>query len=668
MPRKKKSEPEREVASLRGEISRHERLYYIDAAPEISDFEFDQKMRRLIELEAEFPLLRTADSPSNRVGGAPVEGFSTVIHDPPMLSIDNAYSFEELQEWADRVRRGLGTDVVEFEAELKIDGVSIDLLYEKGSLVRGATRGDGTRGDDVTSNVRTVRSLPLTVLPTYDLLELRGEIYIDKNDFARMNQRKEEEGEAVLANPRNSAAGSLRLLDPKQAAVRQLRAFVYQVVRAGDKRPSSQTEGYRIMESLGFPVNPVRAVCSGMDSLRTFIDVWREKRHHLNFEIDGIVVKVNDRRQQDELGSTSKAPRWAVAFKYPPEAARTVVRFIGAQVGRTGAITPVAEFDAVLLGGSTVRRATLHNYDEVARKDIRVGDTVMVEKGGDVIPKVTEVLLNERPAESVPVVVPVICPVCGQAVHRFENEVAVRCGNAGCPAILREALIHYAARKAMDIEGLGEKVVEALIGARLVEDYTSLYELREEQLAELERWGKRSARNLLDQIERSRSNELSRLLFALGIRFVGERSARLLAQRFQTIERIRDATREELLAVPEIGPKVADSILFFFSLSVNRARISKLLALGIAPRAGSAPTGDRLAGKTVVVTGSLDRFTRDDIHRMIEQQGGKPSSSVSSKTSYLVAGRDAGSKLDKARSAGVAVLTEEEFLVMLDVG
>jgi DNA ligase (NAD+) len=406
-------------------------------------------------------------------------------------------------------------------------------------------------------------------------------------------------------------------------------------------------------------------VFSDIDSLRAFLEEWQARRHELNFEIDGIVVKVNDRRLQDRLGATSKAPRWAVAYKYPPEAAKTVIRSISAQVGRTGAITPVAEFDPIHIGGSTVRRATLHNYEEVARKDVRVGDAVLVEKGGDVIPKVTEVLTAERPKGARKVVPPASCPVCRQPVHRFESEVAVRCVNPGCPAIVRESLLHYASRKAMDIDGLGEKIVDALIEASLVTDYTSLYGLREEQLLELEGFAAVKTRNLLDQIEASKTRDLSRLIFALGIRFVGERGAKLLADRFGSIERLMAASLEELVAVQEVGPKVADSILFFFSLPSNRARIGKLLRLGVAPKHVPVARGTKLAGKTLVVTGTLDRFSRDEIHRLIEREGGKASGSVSSKTSYLIAGRDAGSKLEKARTLGVPVLTEDEFIELV---
>lgn len=655
----------KEIARLRKEILRHERLYYTDAAPEISDFDFDQLMRRLQQIEAEHPELRSPDSPSMRVGGEPVTGFQTVVHDPPMLSIENAYDLSELQEWDGRVRKGLGAEQVDYEAELKIDGVSIDLVYQNSRLLRGVSRGDGVRGDDVTSNILTVRDLPLTIPETVKDIEVRGEIYIDKAQFARMNRQKEEDGEAQLANPRNTAAGSLRLLDPRQASQRHLRAFIYQVVRADDRRIESQFEIYDLLGSLGFPVNPGRALCRSIEDLVAFIEEWREKRDSLDFEIDGIVVKVNRRDDQRRLGATSKSPRWAVAFKYPPEAARTVIRGISSQVGRTGTITPVANFDPIHIGGSTVRRATLHNYEEVARKDIRVGDTVLVEKGGDVIPKVTGVVVELRPADSQPVLPPASCPECGQPAHRFEEEVAYRCVNQGCPAIARESLIHFAARKAMNIEGLGEKVVDALIAANLVTDYTSLYELRAESVMELERWGEKSAQNLIDEIEKSKSSTLDRLIFALGIRFVGERAAKLLASEFGSMETLMAATAEDLMAISEIGPRVAESITFFFSLPANRARIEKLASLGLRPHYEKRATGDRLKGMTLVVTGTLGRFSRDEIHGLIEREGGRPGSSVSGKTAYLIAGQDAGSKLDKAKKLGVQVLSEEEFLELI---
>ena len=657
--------PRTEISKLRDEILRHERLYYVDSSPEISDYEFDQLLRRLSELEEKHPELRTADSPTVRVGGAPVEGFATVTHDPPMLSIDNAYNFDELREWDARVRKGLGIDRVEYMADLKIDGVSIDVTYENGLLSRGATRGDGTRGDDVTSNVRTVRSLPLRLPGRIRSLQVRGEIYIDKNDFAELNRQKEEEGVPPLANPRNAAAGSLRLLDPRLAAQRRLRSFIYQVVRADQRRLASQSENYELLQELGFPLNPVRSLVRDFDELVEFLEQWRERRHELNFEIDGIVVKVNRRDYQSELGFTSKAPRWAIAFKYPPEATVTVVRSIEAYVGRTGAITPVAHFDPVHLGGTTVQRASLHNYEEIARKDIRVGDTITVEKGGDVIPKVTSVLVEKRPRGATAVLPPERCPVCGEPVHKFGEEVAFRCINQGCPAILRESILHFAARKAMNIDGLGEKIVDQLLNAGLLRDYTSLFELRKEQLVELDRWGEASAEKLLRQVEQSKANELERLIFSLGIRFVGERVARILADQFQSLDRLMKATEEELVEIHEIGPKVAESIVLYFSVAANRERIRRLQRLGVKPRHVSRITGSALSGKTVVVTGTLHRFSRDQIHQFIEREGGKASGSVSSKTSYLVAGSEAGSKLDKARALGVPILSEDEFVAMV---
>ncbi|MEO8216143.1 MAG: NAD-dependent DNA ligase LigA [Acidobacteriota bacterium] len=666
-PDRKKPEKtiENEIEALRRELIRHERLYYVDHESEISDYDFDQMMKRLEELERAHPQFASTTSPTSRVGGAPVEGFQSVLHDPPMMSIDNIYTFEDLGEWHERVQRAAGTTTVEYEVELKIDGVSIDLLYHKGKLARGATRGDGLRGDDVTSNVRTVRSLPLEIEPRYDVLQIRGEIYIDKRDFVAMNQMKEDEGLAMFANPRNAAAGALRLLDSRLSAARRLSALVYQVVRAGEMRIATQSAGYEILEDLGFPVNPKRVLCSDLESLQEFIGGFREKRHDLPFEIDGMVVKVNRRDLQLELGSTSKAPRWAIAFKYPPEAARTVVRGITAQVGRSGAVTPVAEFDPVTVGGSTIRRATLHNYEELARKDVRVGDAVLVEKGGDVIPKVAEVLLSERPEGATPVTPPERCPVCDEPVHRFEEEVAVRCVNGGCPAIVRQSILHFASRRAMDIEGLGEKVVDLLIEKNLVHDFSSLYELRGEDLIGLPGFAEKKSSALVEQIQGARTPELSRLIYAIGIRFVGERSARLLADQFGSMERLASASFDELVEVPEIGPKVADAVLFFFSVSGNRQMLDRLRSLGVQPVHVAPVESGQLLGQTIVVTGSLERFTRDEIHNLIEREGGKPSGSVSSRTSFVIAGSEAGTKRDKAVKLGIPVMTEEEFLAMI---
>jgi len=655
--------PKQEITKLRAELERHNRLYYTEAKPEISDYDFDQLMRRLQELEAKHPELDDPNSPSRRVGGEPISEFKSVIHDPPMLSIENAYTIDELREWDDRVRRGLGRDEVEYEAELKIDGVSIDLLYENGQLVRGATRGDGMRGDDVTPNVRTVRVLPLKIDPKAGRVEVRGEIYIAKSDFVKYNQQLEDAGEEPLANPRNAAAGALRQKDPKQAAQKRLSAFLYHLVTAGDVKIKSQSHAYEVLGKLGLPLNPKRRVCANLDEVIEFIEEWRAKRHDLEFEIDGIVVKVNRREDQLELGATSKFPRWIVAFKYPPEAAKTIVRAINYYVGRTGSVTPVAQFDEVPLAGTKVTNASLHNFDELARKDVRVGDTITVEKGGDIIPKVVEVL--EHAPDSTSIVPPTECPVCGEPLHRFEGEVAIRCINQGCPAIVLQSITHFGSRKAMDIEGLGDQTVTALLNAGLITDYASIYELTEEQVAGLERKGEKSAKKLIENINNSKTADLSRFIFALGIRFVGERAAKVLADRFQSIDALMNATTEELLEVNEIGPKLAESITFYFSVPANRERIEKMQRLGLAPHHVAIARGDRLAGKTVVVTGTLQRFSRDEIHKLIEREGGKASSSVSAKTSYLVAGEAAGSKLEKAQSLEVPVLSEDEFLKMI---
>lgn len=652
----------KEIARLRLALERHNRLYY-EGSPEISDYDFDQMLRRLLELEEKHGD-HDPNSPTQRVGGAPLEGdFQTVIHEPPMLSIENAYSLDELREWHERVLRGLGQESVEYEAELKIDGVSISLLYENGEFVRGATRGDGVRGDDVTINVRTVRRLPLKIDPKVKRLEVRGEIYISKRDFEKLNEGLDEEEK--LANPRNAAAGGLRQKDPRLVAQRRLSAYVYHVPAVDGRQVESQWAAYEILDRLGFPTNPKRALCASLDDVIAFIEHWQEHRHELDFEIDGIVVKVNRRQEQLELGATSKAPRWAIAYKYPPEAAQTVVRAINLYVGRTGTVTPVAEFDPVHIGGTKVVNASLHNFDEVARKDVRIGDTIVVEKGGDIIPKVVDVLKDKRPEGAAEVVPPAHCPVCGEPVHRFEDEVAIRCINQGCPAIVLQSITHFASRKAMDIEGLGWQTVEALLKTGLVTDTASIYELTVEQVAELERKGEKSAKKLIDNIDRSKTNELSRLIFGLGIRMVGERAAKILAEHCRTIDALMDAKSEELVEIHEIGPKVAESITFYFSVPANRERLEKMQRLGVQPTHVATKTGDRLAGKTVVVTGTLSRFSRDEIHKMIEREGGKASGSVSSKTSYLVAGESAGSKLEKAKSLGVEVLTEDEFLALV---
>jgi DNA ligase (NAD+) len=579
-----------------------------------------------------------------------------------MLSLDNAYSIEELAEWDARARKLAAGAPFGYVAELKIDGLSIALRYEGGRLVRGATRGDGFRGEDVTANVRAIPSIPGEI-PERRAIEVRGEVYFPRRAFERLNRRREEDGLAIFANPRNAASGSMRLLDPAETGRRGLDAWMYQI--AEPESDPSQSAVLERLASLGFPVNPHYRACSGFEDVAAFVEEWREKRRGLDFETDGVVVKVDPRPVQKKLGQTAKSPRWAVAFKYPPEEAFTVVRAIGVQVGRTGVLTPVARLDPVKIGGTVVQRATLHNYEDLTRKDVRAGDTVAVEKGGDVIPKVTRVLLERRPADSRPFAMPAACPVCGEKVVREEGEVATRCVNASCPAQAREAVRHFAGRKAMDIEGLGDKLVEKLFDETMLTDVASIYGLDAGRLAALERFGEKSAANLMAQIERSKGAGLSRLLFALGIRHVGEKAARLLARRFRTIAALSAATPDELTAVPEIGPNTAEAIRSWFERPSNAALVERLLARGVSgEEAGPAgPEAGPLAGKTVVVTGTIEGVTRDEAAAArLERAGAKVAGSVSKKTAFVVAGENAGSKLDRARELGIPVRTWAEAL------
>jgi len=645
------------AAELRAEIERHNRLYYVDNRPEISDRAFDALLRELIELEEAHPELRTPDSPTQRVGGEPLEGFEQVEHSPPMLSLDNTYSRDELVEWARRVARLVPDAQPSYVAELKIDGVSISLRYEDRVLVRAVTRGNGIVGDDVTANARTIRNLPLR-LPQQApaTLELRGEIYMPRRVFAALNREREAAGLPLYANPRNTTAGTIRLLDSREVARRGLKVSIYQSVTELAARHSDNLER---VQQLGLPVAAHPERCADVEAVLAYVERWREARHRLDFDTDGVVVKVDDLDLERRLGSTAKAPRWAVAYKYAAEQAQTVVKGISVQVGRTGVLTPVAELEPVLLAGTTVRRATLHNYEDLARKDVRVGDTVVLEKGGDVIPKVVEVVLEKRPPDSRPFKPPSRCPVCGDPVERFPGEVAVRCINPACPAIVRESIHHFVSKNAMNIEGLGDKLIDQLLREGKIEDFTSLYELTKEDLVDLERWGEKSAENLLAEIEKSkRERTLAHLLFALGIRFVGERVAKILAEHFGTIDALIAAGREDLEAIPEIGPKVAASILTYFAHPKSRDRIAKLRAHGVnmeQPR----PAGGRrpLEGKTVVLTGALSR-PRREIKESLEALGARVAGSVSAKTDLLVAGDNAGSKLAKARDLGIEIIDE----------
>jgi DNA ligase (NAD+) len=671
----KSKTPAARAAELRETIGRHARLYYVEDRPEITDAEYDALLRELIALEGAHPDLVTPDSPTQRVGGTPVSSLPSVRHEIPLLSLENAYSPEDLKAWADRVVDRLGR-TPEFVCELKIDGLSVSLVYENGRLTRAATRGDGTTGEDVTPNVKTIHAIPLDLraadaarktpskvkIPA--VLEVRGEVYMSRKSFAALNEKRAEAGEPLFANPRNSAAGSLRLLDAKITASRKLSAFLYSVARwEGPGEPEKQSQSLLLLEEISLPVNPHRVLVADVAGILEFIDAWKSKRHGLPFETDGVVVKVDAIADQRRLGQTAKFPRWAIAYKYPPEEATTTVTGILVQVGRTGVLTPVAEFAPVLLAGSTVRRATLHNMEDLSRKDVRVGDTVAVEKGGDVIPKVTRVLLEKRPKGAKPFAMPSRCPACGEPVVQREGEVAVRCVNPGCPAQVAESLRHFVTRRAMDVEGLGDERIEQLREAGLLRDVASLYDLTAEGLAPLERWGEKSAANVIAEIARSKDAGLSRLLFGLGIRQVGEKTAKVLARRFLSMDALAAADEEALTSVPEIGQETARGILDWFAHPPNRNLVTKLGKAGVrmSEEAGPSGPGGALSGGIFVLTGTLPRRTRDEATAAIESAGGKVSGSVSKKTTAVVAGEEAGSKLEKARALGVAVWTEDDL-------
>ena len=664
------------IESLRARIRHHEELYYLHDAPEISDAEFDALMRELIDLEARHPEFKDPTSPSARVGGRPAEGFETVDHAAPMLSLDNAYGEEDLREFHARVCRGLEKPEetpLAYVAELKIDGLSIALTYEGGILARGATRGDGVHGEDVTSNIRVIRTVPLKLRGNApaERIEIRGEVYLPRAAFAAMNEEREQAGEPLFANPRNAAAGATRTLDSAAVAKRGLRAFTYQVVLPAGAPPIAETHADLLQQlaAWGCPVERHWKRCVGVEALLEFIRHWHDARHELPFETDGVVIKLDELRLRDALGTTAKFPRWATAYKFPAEQARTRLLRIDVNVGRTGAVTPFAVLEPVRLSGTTVQLATLHNEQEIARRDIRPGDLVLVEKGGDIIPKVLGPILEERPADSQPFVMPTACPFCASTLVKPEDEVVWRCENASCPARLRRGLLHFVSRRAMDIEGLGEALADQLVSSGLVKDYADLYALTAEALAGLERMGKKSAANLVKQIDRSRQRDLWRLLHGLGIRHVGEGGARALAAAFGRMWGIREAAVEVLEAVNDVGPVVARSVRAFFDESTNAALIDRLAAAGVRMEdevSGDRPAGPGpLTGKTYVITGTLDAMSREAATEALQALGAKVSGSVSKKTTALIAGRDAGSKLEKAQAAGVPVLDEAGFKALI---
>jgi DNA ligase (NAD+) len=738
--RTKKERVHDEIARLREIIRYHDERYYTHADPEISDYEYDQLLNRLRELEEVNPDLITADSPTQRVAGRPAEGFAEYVHRRPMLSLDNTYSVDDLREWDNRVRRGVGRDRVEYVAELKIDGLSITAIYEQGLLARGVTRGDGFIGEDVTQNVRTIRSLPLRIRPeAFDPpaskkavsksqkkraasdqallfssasnepgavnsssvngeIEVRGEVYMPNEEFRRINAERAEQGLPLFANPRNAAAGTMKSLDARVAAERKLDMFCYDLLIAGRKPFTSHWDALEWLPRAGFRVNSLRRLCQSIDEVIASCEEWGKVRDDLGYEIDGVVVKVNSTALQDELGSTSKAPRWAVAYKYPARQATTQLRAITVQVGRVGTLTPVAELEPVLLAGTTVSRASLHNEDQIKRLGVMIGDYVLIEKSGEIIPQVIKVIESKRKgreAELSEFIMPRECPACGEEVTRLAGEVAWRCVNSACPAKIKAGLKQFASRRAMRIEGLGEALIDQLISKRiqkdekgetlfdkrgeplklapLVGDFADLYHLkdRREEVIALERMGEKSADNLLKQIDESRNNDLYRLIYGLGIRHVGERTAQILAAAFDSLDEVMEASEERLAAIFEIGPVVAASIAEWFREPRNRELIARLKESGVNTTriSASASGGQKIArdleGKQFVLTGRLARFSRDEVKQMIEQRGGRVTGSVTKKTDYLVVGEEPGSKLDRARELGIEVLDEKAVLALL---
>ncbi|HVC20535.1 MAG TPA: NAD-dependent DNA ligase LigA [Vicinamibacterales bacterium] len=660
--------PAARAAALRDEIRRHEERYYVLNEPEISDAEFDRLLEELRAIEQAHPDLVVPDSPTQRVGGRPVEGFATVEHLVPMLSLDNTYSEDELRAFDERVRRGLGTDEpVTYVAELKIDGLSLALTYEHGRLERGATRGDGVHGEDVTTNVRTIHAIPLVLRGApAGRVEARGEAYLPRRAFERLNREKEEQGEPLFANPRNAAAGAMRNLDPREVARRGLSAFCYQLVAPDGDPAATQAETLEALRAWGLPVEPHWRRCDGIEAVLAFCRDWAQRRRTLDFDTDGVVVKVDRLALRERLGSTSKFPRWATAFKFPAEQATTLLKEIRVNIGRTGAATPYAVLEPVLLSGSTISMATLHNAEDVARKDLRERDWVVVEKGGDVIPKIVAPILSKRPADSVPWQMPADCPFCRSRLWRDEDEVVWRCVNTSCPAKLRRGLLHFASRTAMNIEGLGEALVDQLVGTGLVRDFADLYGVTAPQLEALDRMGPKSAANLIGELERSKSNDLPRLLYGLGIRHVGERAAVLLARAFPSLDPLMQASEAQLQTIPEIGPVVAAAVRSFFDEPLNRRLVERLERAGVNTTSREAEEGAvatrPLAGRTFVITGALARLSRDEAKAAIEQLGGRVTGTVSGRTSCVVVGADPGSKADRARQLGVPTLDEEAFL------
>jgi len=660
-----------EVALLRNKIHRHDYLYYVKDSPEIPDREYDSLYHRLKELEGKYPECVTADSPTQRVGGKVDERFRKVVHPVPMLSLDNTFNVDEVRAFHQRVVKAL-PDIeessIEYVVELKFDGLAVALTYENGKLVRGATRGDGVQGEDVTANLKTIRSIPLEIsAEPFKKIEVRGEVYMPRKEFQRLNVLREEVGESPFVNPRNAAAGALRVLDPAVTDSRKLSVFIYSVGFLDNNICETHSELQKNLASLRFPVNEHNRWCSNFEKTLALIEEWRTKKNDLDYEVDGLVIQLNSLAYRKRLGNTSKFPRWAVAYKYEAEQAETEVLEIACQVGRTGSITPVANLEPVFVSGSTVSRATLHNEDEIRKKDIRVGDRVVIEKAGEIIPKVVRVV-DLRSKRNKPFKMPTLCPECQTRIFRPEGEAAWRCVNAACPAQLKERLKHFASRKAMDIDHMGPAVIDQLVESGRVKNFSDLYTLKQEEVVGLERLAEKSAKNLIDAIEKSKSAGLARLLFGLGVRHVGQRAASILAETFRSIKVLKETSFEDMESVMEIGPVIAESLKSFLDQEANMRDIENLSNSGIVvedPEAARKEVGV-LAGKQFVLTGTLSKFSRDEAKKKIESLGGRVTSAVSTKTDYIVVGKDAGSKLTKAKKIEITVLDEKEFKKLIE--
>ncbi|AIM16833.1 MULTISPECIES: NAD-dependent DNA ligase LigA [Neobacillus] len=661
---------EKRISELRNLLNQYGYEYYVLDKPSVPDAEYDRLMQELLALEEQFPELKTPDSPSERVGGAVLDMFEKVEHRTPMLSLGNAFNEQDLRDFDRRIRQAVGNDF-SYVCELKIDGLAVSLRYEDGLFIQGATRGDGTIGEDITANLKTIKSIPLRLTEPVSI-EVRGEAFMPKRSFEALNEARKERGEELFANPRNAAAGSLRQLDPKIAASRKLDIFLYGIGNVSEIGIESHSEGLDYLDQLGFKTNKERKKCATIDDVIEYVNGWVEKRPHLPYEIDGIVIKVDSLAQQAALGTTAKSPRWAIAYKFPAEEVITTLKDIELSVGRTGVVTPTAILEPVKVAGTTVQRASLHNEDLIREKDIKIGDKVVIKKAGDIIPEVVNVLADQRTGEEKDFHMPTHCPECNSELVRLEGEVALRCINPKCPAQIREGLIHFVSRDAMNIEGLGEKVISQLFANKLISNVADIYKLTREQLIGLERMGEKSVSNLLKAIEASKSNSLEKLLFGLGIRHVGAKAAKTLAQEFGNMEKLASASKEQLMAINEIGNKMADSIVSFFEQEEAKELLQELSAAGVNMEyKGAKPVSNQesdsiFSGKTIVLTGKLEQLTRNEAKEKIEALGGKVTGSVSKKTDLVIAGTEAGSKLTKAQELGIEVWDEEKLLEELN--